>query len=53
MDLADFYHLSGCIFPTFALFGKLWLKRTEEIPNPAEPTCRDGGVSSEGRSMTL
>ncbi|MHB9363795.1 MULTISPECIES: hypothetical protein [unclassified Mesorhizobium] len=38
---------------SFALFDKLWLKRTEEIPNPAEPTCRDGGVSSEGRSMTL
>ncbi|ESX82545.1 hypothetical protein X755_33050 [Mesorhizobium sp. LNJC405B00] len=38
---------------SFAHFDKFWMKRTEEKPNPAEPTCRDGGVSSEGRSMTL
>lgn len=38
----------GYFLLSFALFYKFWTKRTEEKPNTAEPTRRDGGVSSEG-----
>ncbi|RUZ92608.1 hypothetical protein EN932_29490 [Mesorhizobium sp. M7A.F.Ca.US.002.01.1.1] len=38
----------GYLVFSFALFYQFGTKRTEEKPNTAELTRRDGGVSSEG-----